>query len=52
MTEQEFLRRQAAQYINNYEPLPIDLVMKMSAAGMDVVAVEHQLENEREANLG
>lgn len=52
MTHAEYLERQAARYINDHQPLPIDLVMKMSAEGMNVVAIEKQLEKEREANNG
>lgn len=48
MTNQEFLEMKAAAYIDQHEPLPIDLVMQMSAAGMDVEAIEKQLINERD----
>jgi hypothetical protein len=52
MTRQEFLEMQAAAYIDQYEPLPLDLVMQMSAEGMDVVAIEKQLTTERDQNNG
>ena len=53
MTNKEFLEMQAAAYIDQYEPLPLDLVMKMSAEGMDVEAIEKQLTQQRdEVNYG
>jgi hypothetical protein len=48
----EYLEMLASGYIDQYEQLPLDLVMKMSAEGMDVVAIEKQLINERELNNG
>lgn len=48
MNLQEYLIYQARQYINEYEPVPLDLVMKMAAIGMDVVAIEKQLMKERD----
>lgn len=48
MTNKEYLEMLAAGYIDQHMPLPIDLVMKMSAEGMDVVAIEKQLINKRE----
>lgn len=52
MNNKEYLEMLAAGYIDQYEPLPIDLVMKMSAEGMDVEAIEKQLINERDAING
>lgn len=48
MTNKEFLEMKAAAYIDQYEPLPLDLVMQMSAEGMDVVTIEKQLTTERD----
>jgi hypothetical protein len=48
----EYLEMLASGYIDQYEQLPLDLVMKMSAEGMDVVAIEKQLINERDMNNG
>jgi hypothetical protein len=52
MTNPEFLEMQAAAYIDQHEPLPLDLVMKMSAEGMDVVTIEKQLIKERDQDNG
>jgi hypothetical protein len=52
MTYPEFLEMQAAAYIDQQEPLPLDLVMNMSAEGMDVVAIEKQLMKERDQDNG
>ena len=52
MNNMEYLEMLASGYIDQHMPLPIDLVMKMSAEGMDVVAIEHQLINERDMNNG
>jgi len=52
MNHQEFLVMQAAAYIDQYEPLPLDLVMKMSAEGMDVETIERKLTEERDAING
>jgi hypothetical protein len=52
MTHQEFLEMQAYLYIDQHEPLPLDLVMQMSAEGMDVVAIEKQLMKERDQDNG
>ena len=49
MTNKEFLEMQAAAYIDQYEPLPLDLVMRMAAEGLDVEAIEKQLINERDS---
>lgn len=52
MTNKEYLEMLASGYINQGDPLPIDLVMKMAAEGMDVVEIEKQLINEMEMNNG
>jgi hypothetical protein len=52
MTNPEYLELLAAGYIDQHLPLPIDLVMKMSAAGMEVERIEQQLIKERDLNNG
>lgn len=48
MNHTDFLISQASAYIDIEEPLPIDLVMKMAAEGLDVATIEKQLINQRE----
>ena len=49
MTHAEYLELQAAAYIDQYEPIPLDLMMKMQAEGLDVVSIEKQLIQQRDS---
>lgn len=49
MTYRENLELKAAAYIDQYEPIPLDLFMEMQAEGMDVVSIEKQLERQRDS---